>query len=45
MSKPVETQTFEQRCGLIKQKIVLNARQLCDFELIVNGAFAPLDGF
>ncbi|KAH3680865.1 hypothetical protein WICPIJ_008078 [Wickerhamomyces pijperi] len=25
--------------------IVLNARQLCDLELILNGGFSPLDGF
>jgi sulfate adenylyltransferase len=23
----------------------LNARQLCDIELLLNGAFSPLDGF
>jgi len=26
-------------------EIVLTARHLCDFELIANGGFAPLDGF
>ena len=25
--------------------IVLNQRQLCDLELILNGAFKPLNGF
>ena len=25
--------------------IVLSSRQMCDFELLVNGGFAPLDGF
>ena len=26
-------------------EITLNKRQCCDFELIVNGAFSPLEGF
>ena len=25
--------------------IILNKRQVCDFELIINGGFAPLEGF
>jgi len=25
--------------------VVLNNRQICDIELILNGAFAPLNGF
>lgn len=25
--------------------IVLNERQLCDLELIINGGFSPLEGF
>jgi sulfate adenylyltransferase len=24
---------------------VLNERQLCDLELIINGGFSPLEGF
>lgn len=27
------------------QKLVLNSRQLCDLELILNGGFSPLEGF
>ena len=41
----------EQRAALLKEislnlpDIALNARQLCDLELINNGAFSPLTGF
>ena len=38
-------ETFEEKCAKIKTKIVLNHRQLCDFELIANGSFSPLKGF
>lgn len=44
-NKLTTEKTFEAKCSEIKQQIVLNARQLCDFELIVNGGFSPLDGF
>lgn len=27
------------------QSIILNPRQLCDLELILNGGFSPLTGF
>lgn len=26
-------------------KILLNARQLCDLELLLNGGFSPLSGY
>ena len=26
-------------------KLVLNERQLCDLELLLNGGFTPLEGF
>ena len=35
---------FETKCSKFKT-IVLNKRQECDFELLVNGGFAPLKGF
>tara|TARA_B100001248_G_C27397682_1_gene466892 strand:- start:1111 stop:2802 length:1692 start_codon:yes stop_codon:yes gene_type:complete len=35
---------FSEKCSQYKS-ITLNKRQLCDFELIVNGAFSPLNGF
>ena len=41
----------EQRAALLKEislnlpDIALNARQLCDLELLANGAFSPLTGF
>jgi sulfate adenylyltransferase len=41
----------EERVGLLKDlaldftDIVLNDRQLCDFELLASGAFSPLNGF
>ena len=37
-------ESFEDKCANHKI-IVLNNRQLCDFELLVNGGFNPLDGF
>ena len=38
------TETFEFKCSKYPS-ITLNAKQLCDFELIVNQGFAPLKGF
>jgi sulfate adenylyltransferase len=41
----------DQRAALLKEislnlpDIALNARQLCDLELLANGAFSPLTGF
>ena len=35
---------FEDKCSNYKS-ITLNKRQLCDFELIVNGGFNPVKGF
>ena len=35
---------FEQKC-LQYPSITLNKKQACDFELLVNGGFAPLKGF
>lgn len=35
---------FENKC-LQYPSITLNKKQVCDFELIVNGGFAPLKGF
>lgn len=35
---------FQYECAKHKS-IILNKRQLCDFELIVNGGFSPLKGF
>ena len=40
----MESNNFEYMCNLHKS-ITLNKRQLCDFELIVNGGFSPLKGF
>ncbi len=40
-----------ERAGLLKQlsfdlaDVTLDARQLCDLELLANGGFTPLDGF
>ena len=39
-----KTITFEEKC-LQYPSITLNKKQLCDFELLVNGGFAPLKGF
>ena len=36
--------TFEEKCAQLPF-ITLNSKQLCDFELLVNGGFAPLNGF
>ena len=36
--------TFEEKCAQLPF-ITLNSKQLCDFELLVNGGFAPLKGF
>ena len=36
--------TFEEKCTQLPF-ITLNSKQLCDFELLVNGGFAPLNGF
>ena len=27
------------------ESIVLNSRELCDLEMLLNGGFAPLNGF
>jgi sulfate adenylyltransferase len=27
------------------ESIVLNSRELCDLEMLLNGGFAPLEGF
>ncbi len=41
----------DERCSKLKEvamnlkDVVLDDRQLCDFELIATGAFSPLDGF
>jgi sulfate adenylyltransferase len=41
----------EDRAAMLKDialnlpDIILNDRQLCDLELLTNGAFSPLDGF
>jgi sulfate adenylyltransferase len=40
----MENNNFEHMCNLYKS-ITLNKRQLCDFELIINGGFSPLKGF
>lgn len=37
-------QTFEERCNEYPS-ITLNKKQVCDFELLVNGGFDPLTGF
>ena len=34
-----------KRAALDFQSWDLNGRQLCDLELILNGAFSPLEGF
>mgnify|MGYP000058924048 FL=1 len=39
-----KTMSFEEKC-LQYPSITLNKKQLCDFELLVNGGFAPLKGF
>jgi sulfate adenylyltransferase len=47
----VDLRVNEERCVHLKKKamelpdIILNDRQLCDFELISTGAFSPLTGF
>ena len=38
-------ESFENKCAKVTKKIVLNKRQVCDFELLVNGSFSPLKGF
>ncbi len=40
----MSSNSFEEKC-LKYPFITLNKRQACDFELIVNKAFSPLDGF
>ena len=41
----------EERAAVLKElsfslpDVTLNERQMCDFELIANGAFSPLEGF
>ena len=40
----IETSTVAKSSINLKN-ITLNSRQLCDIELILNGAFNPLDGF
>jgi sulfate adenylyltransferase len=41
----------DQRAGMLKEIVInlpditLNDRQLCDLELLSNGAFSPLTGF
>ena len=35
---------FEDKCARYKF-ITLNKREVCDFELLVNGGFNPLNGF
>ena len=37
-------ETFEEKCNKYPS-ITLNNKQICDFELIVNGGFDPLTGF
>lgn len=39
---PRRKQLFDEAEGL--PAIVLNERQLCDLELILNGGFSPLEG-
>ncbi len=36
---------FLREMSLSLPDIVLNERQICDFELIANGSFSPLEGF
>lgn len=36
--------SFEEKCNKYKS-ITLGKRELCDFELLVNGGFSPLSGF
>ena len=40
----IETSTVA-KSSINLRNITLNSRQLCDIELILNGAFNPLDGF
>jgi sulfate adenylyltransferase len=40
-----ERSTLLKDLSLKLPEIILNKRQLCDFELLANGAFSPLQGF
>ena len=48
---PVTLLVDDERAGILKDivlnlpDITLNDRQLCDLELLANGAFSPLTGF
>jgi len=47
----VDLRVDAERVALLKEfalklpDVILNERQLCDFELLANGAFSPLQGF
>ena len=47
MKKDIDTKRIDtlKKIALKLQDILLNDRQLCDFELIVTGAFSPLKGY
>ncbi len=42
---PADQQVFLKASALNRPAWDLTARQLCDLELLMNGGFAPLDGF
>lgn len=41
---PEEARALERRCGSLPS-LELTQRQLCDLELLLSGAFSPLEGF
>ena len=43
MTNPKEQQELIKQCG--NRVKILNERQSCDVELLINGGFSPLKGF
>ena len=44
MITETQLKEYKEKSASLKA-LVLTDRQLCDIELIMNGAFSPLDGF
>lgn len=45
LSTTTKSEDKSNNCRYINNSIILNDRELCDVELILNGAYAPLKGF